>query len=87
MSTGLAGKGYKYLNLDDCWQLSRNSSTNEIIEDKGKFPSGMASLGEYIHDKGLLFGLYSSAGTKTCEGRPGGLYYETVDANTYAKWK
>lgn len=47
----------------------------------------MAALGEYIHSKGLLFGLYSDAGYKTCEGRPGGLGYEKVDAATYAKWK
>lgn len=47
----------------------------------------MADLGEYIHSKGLLFGLYSDAGYKTCEGRPGSLKYETEDANTYAKWK
>ena len=45
VSTGLSDKGYKYLNLDDCWQLSRNASTQEIIEDKAKFPGGMAALG------------------------------------------
>lgn len=66
VSTGLAAKGYKYLNLDDCWQIARNETTGEIIEDKSKFPSGMAALGEYIHSKGLLFGLYSDAGFKTC---------------------
>jgi alpha-galactosidase len=87
VSTGLAAKGYRYINLDDCWQIDRNATTKEIIEDKTKFPSGMAALGEYIHSKGLLFGLYSDAGFKTCEGRPGSLGYETVDASTYAKWK
>lgn len=87
VSTGLAAKGYKFINLDDCWQIARNATTKEIIEDKTKFPSGMAALGEYIHSKGLLFGLYSDAGFKTCAGRPGSLGYETEDANTYAKWK
>lgn len=87
VSTGLAAKGYKYINLDDCWQIERNATTKEIIEDKTKFPSGMAALGEYIHSKGLLYGLYSDAGYKTCQGRPGSLGYETVDAQTYAKWK
>lgn len=47
----------------------------------------MASLAEYVHNKGLLFGLYSDAGTQTCQGRPGSYNYEKVDANTYAKWK
>lgn len=46
----------------------------------------MLNLGEYIHGKGLLFGLYSSSGDKTCEGRAGSLNYETVDAQDYASW-
>ena len=44
-STGLAGVGYKYLNLDDCWQIDRNTTNHQIIEDKKAFPSGMAALG------------------------------------------
>jgi len=44
ISSGLASKGYRYLNLDDCWQIERNLQTREIIEDKTKFPSGMAKL-------------------------------------------
>ena len=75
VSLGLAAKGYRYVNLDDCWQIERNSTTNEIIEDKTKFPSGIAKLAEYVHSKNLLFGLYSDAGTKTCAGRPGSFGY------------
>ena len=76
VSTGLAAKGYRYINLDDCWQIDRNATTKEIIEDKTKFPSGMAALAEYVHSKGLLFGLYSDAGNMTCAKRPGSLGYE-----------
>jgi alpha-galactosidase len=83
VSTGLAAKGYVYVNLDDCWQVSqflsqiaRNATTNEIIEDRNTFPSGMKALSDYVHSKGLKFGLYSSAGDKTCQGRPGSLNYE-----------
>lgn len=47
----------------------------------------MKSLADYMHSKGLLFGLYSSAGTKTCQGRAGGLDYEDVDAQDYASWE
>lgn len=86
VSSGLAAKGYVYVNLDDCWQVSRDPNTKEIIADS-RFPSGMAALGKYIHSKGLKFGLYSDAGFKTCEGRPGGLGFETIDAQTYAKWE
>ncbi len=47
----------------------------------------MKALSDYVHQKGLKFGLYSDAGEKTCEGRPGGLGYEKIDAATYAKWE
>jgi alpha-galactosidase len=86
VKTGLAAKGYKYLNIDDCWQIDRNLITREIVPDSAKFPSGMTSLADYVHSKGLLFGLYSDAGTKTCQGRPGGYGFEEIDADTYAKW-
>lgn len=86
VSKGLKDAGYEYLNLDDCWQMSRDEN-GRIVEDKEKFPSGMKELGKYIHSKGLKFGIYSSAGTKTCQGRPGSLYYEDIDAQTYAEWE
>ena len=80
VSSGLAAKGYVYLNLDDCWQLSRDDKTGRIQEDSKNFPSGIKALSEYVHSKGLKFGLYSSAGTKTCQGRPGGIDFEEIDA-------
>jgi len=86
VSTGLAAVGYNYVNVDDCWAYSRNSS-GVIQADPTTFPSGMAALASYVHSKGLMFGLYSDAGNKTCAGRPGSLGYETIDANTYAIWK
>jgi alpha-galactosidase len=83
VSSGLASKGYTYLNLDDCWQMSRDSQTGRIQEDTKNFPSGIKALSDYVHSKGLKFGLYSSAGTKTCQGRPGGLDFEEIDAKVY----
>ena len=85
-SSGLLEAGYKYINLDDCWQIDRNNETNEIIADPEKFPSGIKKLADYAHEKGLLIGLYSDAGNKTCAGRPGSLGYEQRDADTYANW-
>ena len=85
-SSGLLEAGYKYINLDDCWQIDRNNETNEIIADPDKFPSGIKKLADYAHEKGLLIGLYSDAGNKTCAGRPGSLGYEQRDADTYANW-
>lgn len=46
----------------------------------------MKNLSDYIHSKGLLFGLYSDAGSLTCESRAGGLGHEEIDAQDYAKW-
>jgi len=85
VSSGLREAGYVYLVIDDCWQVKRDSNGN-IIADPDRFPSGMKSLGDYIHSKGLKFGIYSDAGTATCQGRPGSRGYEFQDARTYASW-
>lgn len=61
ISTGLAEAGYNYVNLDDCWQYSRDPITNKIIEDPVRFPSGIPALVKYVHSKGFKFGLYSDA--------------------------
>lgn len=65
--------------------MSRDSN-KKIVEDKTRFPSGMKALGDYIHSKGLKYGIYSDAGEKTCAGRPGSLGYEKEDADSYAEW-
>ena len=86
MATGLAQAGYTYVNIDDCWASSRDPQTNAIIADPQGFPSGIPALADYVHSRGLLFGLYSDAGLKTCAGRPGSFGYEDVDARVYAQW-
>ncbi|CAF1178666.1 unnamed protein product [Adineta steineri] len=87
IATGLAKAGYNYINVDDCWASSRDPQTKFIIPDPNGFPSGMASLADYVHSRGLLFGLYSDAGISTCAGRPGSYGYEEIDAHIYAQWK
>jgi len=87
VSSGLRDLGYKYVNLDDCWQVAREPVSNKIIADPATFPSGMKNLSDYIHSLGLKFGLYSDAGFKTCAGRPGSLGFEDIDAKTYAEWE
>ena len=86
VNSGLDKAGYKYINLDDCWQKSRDKN-GVILPDNETFPDGIEPLVEYAHSKGLYLGLYSSAGNYTCEKRPGSLFYEEIDAATYAKWK
>lgn len=63
---GLAQLGYKYVNIDDCWMLKDRDAQGHFIPDPQTFPSGMKALGDYIHDKGLKYGIYSSAGNMTC---------------------
>jgi len=88
MISSLQQHGYKYLNLDDCWMSPNRTTTSggEYQEDPNRFPSGMASLASYLHSNDLKFGLYTSAGTKTCQGLPGSLGYEQIDARTFASW-
>jgi alpha-galactosidase len=77
--------GYEYVVIDDCWQVSRDAAAN-IVADAKTFPSGIKALADYVHSKGLKFGIYSDAGTKTCAGRPGSRGHEYQDALQYAAW-
>ena len=84
-SSGMKEVGYEYIVIDDCWQISRDEK-GEIVADKERFPNGIKYLADYIHSKGLKFGIYSSAGNITCARRPGGLGHEYQDARTYASY-
>jgi alpha-galactosidase len=84
VSTGLAGQGYTYVNIDDAWEGPRTES-GEITSNE-KFPD-MKALADYIHAKGLKIGIYSSPGPRTCQQRYAGSYqHEEQDAKTWAKW-
>ncbi len=85
VASGMKDAGYQYVVIDDCWQVERDGNGN-IVADPKHFPSGMKALADYVHAKGLKFGLYSDAGTKTCQGRPGSRGYEFQDARQYAAW-
>jgi len=85
VSSGMRDAGYQYVVIDDCWQVDRDAQGN-IIPDAKRFPTGMKALADYVHAKGLKFGLYSDAGTGTCQNRPGGRGYEFQDARQYAAW-
>jgi len=85
-ANGMRDAGYRYVVIDDCWQVSRDAS-GRIVADPQRFPGGMKALADYVHGKGLKFGLYTDLGTKTCEGRPGSLGHHDIDARTYAEWE
>lgn len=85
VASGMKAAGYTYVNLDDCWQVGRDSK-GQIVADPVAFPSGIKALADYVHKKGLKLGVYSDRGSKTCQGRPGSEGYEAIDAKTYAAW-
>jgi alpha-galactosidase len=85
VTSGMKDVGYEYIVIDDCWQIGRDAEGN-ILADSIKFPSGIKALSDYIHSRGLKFGIYSCAGTKTCQNLPGSRGYEFQDARIYAEW-
>src|SRR5215203_5187478 len=88
VSSGMKDVGYTYLVLDDGWMaMERDSITGDLVPDPIKFPNGIEPVVAYVHSKGLKFGLYNCAGTKTCAGYPGTRGYEYQDARNYAKWQ
>jgi alpha-galactosidase len=85
VSSGMQEAGYRYIVIDDCWHGQRDQQ-GFIQPDPQRFPSGMKALADYIHSKGLKFGIYSDAGSQTCGGRPGSRGHEYQDAQKYAEW-
>jgi alpha-galactosidase len=85
VATGMKDVGYRYVIIDDCWQASRDAN-GVIVADPTRFPGGIAAIADYVHLKGLKLGLYTDAGDKTCQGKPGSKGHELQDVQTYASW-
>lgn len=86
VNSGLADAGYKYVNLDDCWQSSMRDSDGKLQGDLRTFSRGIPQLIKDINQLGLKVGLYSSNGDLTCEDMPASLGNEDLDAKTLASW-
>jgi alpha-galactosidase len=86
--TGLREAGYRYVNLDDCWASPQRDAAGRLVPDPVRFPHGIAALADYVHARGLRLGIYTSAGTLTCDARgfPASLGHETADAASFADW-
>ncbi len=84
---GLKKAGYQYIVVDDCWsRRERDPETGRIVPEPAKFPQGMKAVADYVHGKGLKFGMYSCAGQRTCADYPGSFDHEFLDAETFASW-
>lgn len=86
VSSGLKDAGYQYVVIDDCWSLKQRDQNGCLVADPEKFPNGMKAVADYVHSKGLKFGMYSCDGTHTCAGYPGSFEHEFQDAETFASW-
>jgi len=84
ISSGMRDAGYRYIVIDDAWHESVRDDAGDLTENRWAFPHGMRWLAGEIHRRGLRFGLYTDAGTKTCQGYPGSLGNEIRDATRFA---
>jgi len=83
VSSGMAAAGYRYVVIDDGWQGRRDA--HGVLHPNAKFPD-MKALADYVHGKGLKFGIYSSPGQRTCGGYAGSAGHEAEDARLFASW-
>src|SRR6188768_3556333 len=93
VNTGMRDAGYQYVVVDDCWMNPNRDSSGNLQSDPTRFPSGMKALGDYIHGKGLKFGIYQAPLDKTCAqyfgnypGATGSQGHEAQDARQFAAW-
>jgi alpha-galactosidase len=86
VKSGMRDAGYIYVNIDDCWMAPQRDANGRLQPDPKRFPHGIKALADYVHSIGMKLGIYSSAGTKTCQGLPASLDHETGDAQSFAEW-
>jgi alpha-galactosidase len=86
VTSGMKDAGYEYVVVDDGWEALERDTKGNLVADPEKFPGGMKALAEYVHSKGLKFGIHNCAGSTTCNGFPGGRGHEFQDARLYALW-
>ncbi|GAA3661611.1 alpha-galactosidase [Lentzea atacamensis] len=93
VSSGMRDAGYQYVVVDDCWFDPQRDSAGNLRAHPTKFPSGMKALGDYIHARGLKFGIYQAPNEKTCAqgvgthpGSTGSKGHEVQDARSFASW-
>lgn len=83
VASGMRDAGYVYVNIDGGWEGYRDASG--VLRPNKNFPD-MKALGDYIHSKGLEFGIYSGPGPATCAGAPASYGHERQDAKMFASW-
>ena len=92
IASGMRAAGYRYVNIDDCWQGERDAN-GTLQASPQHFPNGIKALADYVHARGLKLGIYATPGSHTCAnlsgmypGQLGSLDHEEQDARTFAAW-
>lgn len=83
---GFRDAGYTYVCIDDTWMIRGRDEKGNLIPRSDRFPSGMKALGDYLHERGLRFGLYAGAGVLTYANAEGSFGRERQDAKQFAEW-
>ncbi|MFE0465382.1 CBM35 domain-containing protein [Kitasatospora sp. NPDC058965] len=86
VGSGLSGRGYTTVTIDDCWMTTSRDSSGNLVPNPTTFPHGMAYIGQQLHNEGLKFGIYEDIGSATCGGYPGDYGHFQQDANLFASW-
>ena len=88
VSTGLAKLGYNYVVVSEGWNTTYRDANGNLVADPDptKFPKGIKWLANYVHSRGLKFGIYEDVGTMTCAGRAGMYGHYQQDMNQFASW-
>ncbi len=87
VASGMRDAGYTYIVVDDGWEALERDPDGQLVPDPVKFPHGMKVVADYVHARGLKFGIHNCAGKTTCNGFPGGRGHEFEDARLYASWE
>jgi alpha-galactosidase len=88
VDSGLAARGYRYVNVDGCWEDLKRDAHGNLRGNRDTFPSGMRKLGSRIHALGLRFGIYTSAGPRICNHpHPGSMDHYRQDMKRFAYWR
>ncbi|XP_013195096.2 alpha-N-acetylgalactosaminidase [Amyelois transitella] len=83
---GYQEAGFEYIIIDDCWSEKRRDANGRLVANKERFPRGMKFLADYIHARGMKFGMYTNIAEVTCMHYPGSKNFFKLDAQTFADW-
>ena len=86
ISSGLRDVGYNWINTDDGWDTNSRDANGKLQPNLLKFPDGIVGLTKQLGDMNLSFGIYTAESSVVCSGRPGSLFQEYTDAQTFVEW-